>query len=128
SMAVTAYIHYRKDRMVYRVELQTNSNSDENTKILFNNWHKRLKVYVDGGEGDNVEEPIAFSQSGPEFYKITFFPEENSKADVKGWILLRIVYKDKTDSDYDENHSSFVTVDYIDAQTIPAEVKASWGT
>ena len=128
SMAVTAYIHYRKDRMVYRVELQTNSNSDENTKILFNNWHKRLKVYVDGGEGDNVEEPIAFSQSGPGIYNITFFPEENSKADVKGWILLRIVYKDKTDSDYDENHSSFVTVDYIDAQTIPAEVKASWGT
>ena len=127
SMAVTAYIHYRKDRMVYRVELQTNSNSDENTKILFNNWHKRLKVYVDGGEGDNVEDPIAFSKSGPEMYYITFFPGDNCTADVKGWIILRIVYKDKTDSDYDENHSSFVTVDYIDAQIIPADVKAAWG-
>lgn len=127
SMAVTAYIHYRKDRMVYRVELQTNSNSDENTKILFNNWHKRLKVYVDGGEGDNVEDPIAFSKSGPEMYYITFFPGDNCTADVKGWIILRIVYKDKTDSNYDENHSSFVTVDYIDAQIIPADVKAAWG-
>ena len=69
SMAVTAYIHYRKDRMVYRVELQTNSNSDENTKILFNNWHKRLKVYVDGGEGDNVESNSFFKvRSGNVLY------------------------------------------------------------
>lgn len=127
SMAVTAYVHFTKEKKVYRVELQTKSNSDENSRILFNNWHKRLKVYVDGGEGDNVEDPIAFSKSGPEMYYITFFPGDNCTADVKGWIILRIVYKDKTDSDYDENHSSFVTVDYIDAQTIPAEVKASWG-
>ncbi|MBR0314859.1 MAG: hypothetical protein IJK39_07030 [Bacteroidales bacterium] len=127
SMAVTAYVHFTKEKKVYRVELQTKSNSDENSRILFNNWHKRLKVYVDGGEGDNVEDPIAFSKSGPEMYYITFFPGDNCTADVKGWIILRIVYKDKSDSDYDENHSSFVTVDYIDAQTIPAEVKASWG-
>lgn len=127
SMAVTAYVHFTKEKKVYRVELQTNSNSDENSRILFNNWHKRLKVYVDGGEGDNVEDPIAFSKSGPEMYYITFFPGDNCTADVKGWIILRIVYKDKTDSDYDENHSSFVTVDYIDAQIIPADVKAAWG-
>ena len=127
SMAVTAYVHFTKEKKVYRVELQTKSNSDENSRILFNNWHKRLKVYVDGGEGDNVEDPIAFSKSGPEMYYITFFPGDNCTADVKGWIILRIVYKDKTDSDYDENHSSFVTVDYIDAQTIPADVKAAWG-
>lgn len=127
SMAVTAYVHFTKEKKVYRVELQTKSNSDENSRILFNNWHKRLKVYVDGGEGDNVEDPIAFSKSGPEMYYITFFPGDNCTADVKGWIILRIVYKDKTDSDYDENHSSFVTVDYIDAQIIPADVKAAWG-
>lgn len=127
SMAVTAYVHFTKEKKVYRVELQTKSNSDENSRILFNNWHKRLKVYVDGGEGDNVEDPIAFSKSGPEMYYITFFPGDNCTANVKGWIILRIVYKDKTDSNYDENHSSIVTVDYIDAQIIPADVKAAWG-
>ncbi|MBO7562907.1 MAG: hypothetical protein J6T04_08505 [Bacteroidales bacterium] len=127
AMAVTAYIHYSKVKKVYRVELQTKLNSDDNTRAMFNNWHKRLQVYVDGGEGDNVEDPIAFSKSGPEMYYITFFPGDNCTADVKGWIILRIVYKDKTDADYDENHSSFVTVDYIDAQTIPADVKAAWG-
>ena len=127
SMAVTVYVHYTKDHKVYRVELQTKANTDENSNILFNKWHKRLKVYVDGGENDNVEDPMAFSQSGPGIYNITFFPEENSSADVKGWILMRIVYEDKTASNYDKDHSSFVTVNYIDAQNTPAEVKTAWG-
>ena len=125
SMQVKAYVHFNKDRYVYRVEIQTTPNSDENTQILFNNWHRRLQVYVDGGKEDNLEDPFAFSQSGPGVYNITFFPSENSEDPIKGWILLKIRYRDKSEEGYDENHSSFITVDYIDYHNAPEEYKKS---
>ena len=125
AMPVTVYVHFNKDKAVYRVEIQTKPNTDDNTRALFNNWHNRLQVYIDGGKDDNVDDPMAFSQSGPGIYNLTFFPSENSEDPVKGWILLKIRYKDKSAPDYDENHSSFITVDYIDYYNAPAEYKQS---
>ena len=125
AMPVTVYVHYNKDRSVYRVEIQTTPNTDDNTRALFNNWRNRLQVYIDGGKGDVVDDPMAYSQSGPGVYNMTFFPSENSEDPIKGWILLKIRYRDKSEEGYDENHSSFITVDYIDFHNAPAEYKQS---
>ena len=125
AMPVTVYVHFNKDRYVYRVEVQTTPNTDDNTRALFNNWHNRLQVYIDGGKGDNVDDPMAYSQSGPGVYNLTFFPSDNSEDPIKGWILLKIRYRDKSEEGYDENHSSFITVDYIDYHNSPEEYKQS---
>lgn len=125
AMPVTVYVHFNKDRYVYRVEVQTTPNTDDNTRALFNNWHNRLQVYIDGGKGDNVDDSMAYSQSGPGVYNLTFFPSDNSEDPIKGWILLKIRYRDKSEEGYDENHSSFITVDYIDYHNSPEEYKQS---
>ena len=125
AMQVNAYVHYNDKGIVYRVEIQTMPNSDGNTQAMFNNWHNRLQVYIDGGKDDNVTDPMAYSQSGPGIYNITFFPSEGSEDPIKGWILLKIRYRDKSEEGYDEKHSSYVTVDYIDYHNAPAEYKQS---
>lgn len=125
AMQVNAYVHYNDKGIVYRVEIQTMPNSDGNTQAMFNNWHNRLQVYIDGGKDDHVDDPMAFSQSGPGIYNITFFASEGSEDPIKGWILLKIRYRDKSEEGYDEKHSSYVTVDYIDYHNAPAEYKQS---